>query len=226
MKILVFSDTHLYLPFDQKKFNFLKKIISESDKVIINGDFFDDYMVSFADFINSPWNQLFPLLKNKKAIYIFGNHDQEKFSDKRISLFSVKQTSEYRMKINNKIFIFTHGQQFRKTADLSIKNIASFMPVVNLAMKIAHLFRQIMVNIFGRNFLSLRFAYRNIATKEKAIKTIKAGEFVIVGHNHWAEVDEKNHFACNGAILYGFAQYLIIDSATAKISLYEEWYDR
>lgn len=226
MNILVFSDTHLYLPFDQKKFEFLKKIISESDQVIINGDFFDDYMISFADFIKSPWSQLFPLLKNKKAIYIFGNHDQEIFSDKRTSLFSVKRTSEYRIKINDKIFVFTHGQQFRKTADLSIKNMDSFMPLVTLIMNIAHKVRQIMVNIFGRNFLSLRFAYRNIATKEKAIKIIKENEFIIVGHNHWAEVDEKNRFACNGAILYGFAQYLTVDSSTSMITLHEEWYDR
>lgn len=226
MNILVFSDTHLYLPFDQKKFDFLKKIISESDHVIINGDFFDDYMISFSDFINSPWSQLFPLLKNKKAVYIFGNHDQEKFTDKRNGLFSIKQTYEYKAKINKKTFIFTHGQQFRKTADLSIKNIASFMPLVTLIMNIAHKVRQIMVNIFGRNFLSLRFAYRNIATKEKAIGTIKENEFIIVGHNHWAEVDHEKHFACNGAILYGFAQYLTIDSSTAKITLHEEWYNR
>jgi len=62
MNILVFSDTHLYLPFDQKKFNFLKKIISESGQVIINGDFFDGYMNKFDEFCKSSWNKLFPLL--------------------------------------------------------------------------------------------------------------------------------------------------------------------
>ena len=99
MNILVFSDTHLYLPFDGKKFNFLKKIISDSDQVIINGDFFDDYMISFDEFIKSPWNQLFPLLKKKKAIYIFGNHDQEKFSDKRLNLFSDVQVTSYKLQV-------------------------------------------------------------------------------------------------------------------------------
>jgi len=223
MKILVFSDTHLYLPFDQKKFNFLKKIINSADQVIINGDFFDDYMISFEDFINSPWNQLFPILKEKKAIYIFGNHDQEKFSDKRFNMFSIKQAIKYRVKINNKTFVFVHGQQFRKTADLFIKEL--FKPLVSLVIRIAHYKRQNLVNIFGRNFLKFRFAYRNVATKRKAIKTIKNNEFIIVGHNHWAEIDEKNHFACCGAILYGYAQYLTIDSS-AKITLHEEWYDR
>lgn len=224
MKILVFSDTHLYLPFDQKKFNFLKKIISDADQVIINGDFFDDYMISFDDFVNSPWNQLFPLLKSKNAVYIFGNHDQQKFSDKRLNLFSDTQTSSYHLTSIIYHLVFTHGHQFRKTADLSIKNIAYVMPLVTLVMKMAHFFRQLMTNIFGRNFLQFRFAYRNVKTKEVAIKTIKDNEFIIIGHNHWAEVDEKNRFACCGAILYGFAQYLTIDSVTGKITLHEEWY--
>lgn len=222
MKILVFSDTHLYLPFDQKKFNFLKKIISNSDKVIINGDFFDDYMISFDDFVNSPWKELFPLLKNKHAVYIFGNHDQQKFSDERLSLFSDIQVTSYKLQVANIQYIFTHGQQFRKTADLFIKEL--FKPLVSLVVRIAHHKRQNLVNIFGRNFLKARFAYRNIATKEKAIKTINDNEFIIVGHNHWAEVDAQNHFACNGAILYGFAQYLTIDSTSGEIKLNEEWY--
>lgn len=224
MNILVFSDTHLYLPFDEKKFAFLKRIISESDRVIINGDFFDGYMIKFSDFVNSPWNQLFPLLKNKMAVYVFGNHDKKEFSDKRLSLFSDLQVPSYTLRTTPYTLIFIHGQKFRKTADLSIKNISSIMPLVTLIMRIAHFSRQLMTNIFGRKFLEYRFAYRNIATKTKAIKTIKDNEFIIIGHNHWGEVDEKNHFACDGAILYGLAQYLTIDSETGKIDLHEEWY--
>ena len=181
-------------------------------------------MISFNDFINSPWNQLFPLLKKRKAIYIFGNHDQQKFSDERLNLFSDIQVTSYKLQVANIQYIFTHGQQFRKTADLSIANILDYIRLVSIVMKIAHFLRQLMTNIFGRNFLRLRFAYRNVATKQKAIKTIKDNEFIIIGHNHWAEVDEKNHFACNGAILYGFAQYLTIDSTSGKITLHEEWY--
>ncbi len=225
MNILVFSDTHLYLPFDEKKFDYLKKIINEADRIIINGDFFDDYMISFDDFIKSPWNQLFPLLKEKKAVYVFGNHDQQKFSDKRLNLFSDIQTSIYHLSTINYQLVFTHGHQFRKTADLSIKNITVVMPVINFIINIAHFFRQTMVNILGRTFLKLRFAYRNKATKERALKTIKSDQFIIVGHNHWAEVDEINHFACCGAILYGFAQYLTIDSESGKITLHEQWYE-
>lgn len=220
--VLVFSDTHLYLPFDEKKFNFLKKIISESDQVIINGDFFDDYMISFEEFINSPWNKLFPLLKNRHAIYIFGNHDQQKFSDSRFNLFSDLQVPNYSLTTIHYSLLFSHGSEFRKTADLLVPK--SFKPLVSFVIRMAHIFRQVMVNIFGRNFFRLRFAYRNITTSQKAVKTIKDNEFIIIGHNHWGEVDEMKRFACDGAILYGFAQYLTIDSDTGKLTLHEKWY--
>lgn len=224
MNTLVFSDTHLYLPFDQKKFNFLKKIISEADQVIINGDFFDDYMITFDDFVKSKWSELFPLLKAKKTVYIFGNHDQQKISDQRLSLFSDIQTSSYALRTTLYELIFTHGHTFRETADLSMPQFLK--PFVSLVVAIAHFNRQLLVNIFGRKFLEIRLAYRNIRTKQRAIKTIKENEFIIVGHNHWGEVDEKARFACCGAILYGFAQYLTIDSETGKITLHEEWYNR
>jgi predicted phosphodiesterase len=224
MKISVFSDTHLYLPFDQKKYNFLKKVINSSDRVIINGDFFDDYMITFDNFMNSPWKQLFPLLKKKKTVYVFGNHDQKKYTDKRLSLFSIKQTDKYLLKTKSRTFIFVHGHQFRQTADLFLAN--AIKPVVSFVVSIAHITRQLMVTLFGRKFLELRFGYRNGAIKKEATATIKDNEFIVIGHNHWAEVDEKNHFASCGAILYGFAQYLTIDSVSGEVTFNENWYNK
>ena len=63
MKILVFSDTHLSSTFEEKKFNLLKEIISRADRVIINGDFWEGYLISFKEFLDSRWKELFPLLK-------------------------------------------------------------------------------------------------------------------------------------------------------------------
>jgi len=222
MNILVFSDTHLYLPFEQKKFDYLKKIIEPADQVIINGDFFDGYMISFEDFVNSRWNKLFPLLKSKKAIYIYGNHDQEKFSDKRVKLFSVIQKDNYQLTINNQQFYFEHGQKIRVTPDTTWKLSKE---ILHYGMSIGHFIRRLMVKVFGKIFITLRFAYRNVKSKRRIFKMYRPqnNEIYIIGHNHFGEVDEKNHFAASGMILYGFAQYLTIDS-TAKITLHEEWY--
>ena len=92
MKILVISDVHLDNAFEKPKYRFLKKIIRRADRVIINGDFWDGYLVKFQQFIQSPWKSLFPLLKSKKTIYIYCNHDKKILSDKHTALFSDIQT--------------------------------------------------------------------------------------------------------------------------------------
>lgn len=222
MNILVFSDTHLYLPFDQKKFNYLKKIINSSDQVIINGDFFDDYMISFADFMKSPWNQLFPFLKKKKAVYIFGNHDQEKFCNNQMSKFSDVQTEGYKIILKNKVFVFEHGHKTRPTPDMMFKMSWKNM---HYGMIVIHFIRNLFVKIFGKLAIKIIFGRLNNDSKRKININYqpKNNEIYIIGHNHYGEIDEKDNFACCGAILYGFGQYLTIDSA-AKITLHEEWY--
>src|SRR3989339_340208 len=147
MKILVFSDTHLYLPFDQKKFDFLKKIISESDQVIINGDFFDSYINTFDEFIKSPWKQLFPLLKKKEAVYLFGNHDLKKVSDNRVGLFSVSQKNRHQIIINNKKFLIEHGHLTRPTLDTRFHFSWEFK---HYGMLAGHIIRNLFVKIFGK----------------------------------------------------------------------------
>ena len=175
MNILIFSDTHLYLPFNEKKYNFLKKIIEKSDRVIINGDFFDDYMISFDDFLNSPWNGLFPLLKTKKTVYIYGNHDKRSFSDKRADLFSDIQAERYKIKTQDKTFIFEHGHKTRSTPDTTWKLSKE---VLHYGMSIGHFLRNLMVKIFGKIFIVLRFSYRNAKSKRKIlqimIRTVKS----------------------------------------------------
>jgi predicted MPP superfamily phosphohydrolase len=88
MQTLIFSDTHLTKGFNRKKYEFLREIIEPVDRVIINGDFWDGYLTSFDKFVNSEWQKLFPLLKEKQTIYLYGNHDKTKWCDSRVNLFS------------------------------------------------------------------------------------------------------------------------------------------
>lgn len=71
MKTLIFSDTHLTSKVHKKTFSFLEDLISQVDKVIINGDFWDSYKTSFDEFIDSGRKKLFDLLLQKDAIYLF-----------------------------------------------------------------------------------------------------------------------------------------------------------
>ncbi|KKP67257.1 MAG: hypothetical protein UR68_C0011G0006 [Candidatus Roizmanbacteria bacterium GW2011_GWA2_35_19] len=221
MKILVFSDSHLYLPFDERKFNFLKSIIASCDRVIINGDFYDSYMNAFDEFVNSSWSRLFPLLKARKTVYIYGNHDQRSFSDNRVSLFSDIQAERYKIKTDKKTYIFEHGHKTRITPDAKFK--ISWSTKHN-AMIVVHFLRNIAIKIFGYFGVLLLFKYKNKISK-KMIRNFykpKDNEIYIIGHNHFGEIDEINHYVSNGAILYGFAQYLTIEND--KIQLHEKWY--
>ena len=109
MRTLIISDTHLTHRFDERKYYFLEKLISSYDHVILNGDFWDGYTTTFDKFVNSKWSGLFPLLKAKNAIYLFGNHDQERYTDERVNLFSVEQKKSHTIEIGIDTYHIEHG---------------------------------------------------------------------------------------------------------------------
>lgn len=220
MKTLVFSDTHLRLPFEEKKFNFLKSIIQKADQVIINGDFWDGYIITFDQFVDSPWKNLFPLLKRKKAVYIFGNHDKKILADYRISLFSHFQTSQYQLKIDGNHFIFEHGNRWLPTMD----DVLKLKKVPSIIQKRLINFHDNQLRKKGKEFLKKFFKKNNEKIKKKIKSKLNNGQFFIFGHTHYPEIDEKNRFANCGTIAAGFASYLLIDEEEGKIWLREEGY--
>ena len=109
MKTLVISDTHLDTTFDEKKYAFLRSIIERADRVILNGDFWEGITISFDDFIKSEWKSLFPLLKQKQTIYLYGNHDRKEYNDERVQLFSAAQGDSHILKEENTTYHIQHG---------------------------------------------------------------------------------------------------------------------
>ena len=227
MKILLFSDTHLFKKFDDKKFNFLERIISKSDKVIILGDFWDDSLTTFDEFVKSDWNKLFPLLKNKHTVYVYGNHDRKEFSDEKVSLFSDMQTDKYTFQVEGRIFVAEHGDRFFKkhltyylTYGGPLREF--FMSKFFITLRFL-VFDELLTKLFGKAFLNKRLHYNQYIKKVK-IDEFKKGEILICGHTHAAEIDLKNNFINTGLIRHGIGQYLTIDGE--NISLEEEWYSK
>lgn len=219
MRILVFSDSHLSLPFEPKKFYFLRKIISSVDKVIINGDFWEGYGITFNQFVNSPWNKLFPLLKSKKTVYIYGNHDNPLFTDKRVKLFSDLQTNRFKININNQIYIFEHGN---KLCPLFDENLLHKAPP-KIWGKLSDIAFRFFTRTLKKRFTNLIYKRFNKVLKKNIAEQFKNNEIVICGHTHFAEIDLKNRLINTGFIEHGLAQYLIFDRN--KFTAYEEWYD-
>jgi len=209
MKTLVVSDIHLNHLFDEKKFLFLKELFSSVDHVILNGDFWDGYSTTFDRFIDSPWKKLFPLLKKKKTIYLYGNHDQKKFSDTRVSLFSVIQQDSYRLKLKNITYHIEHGHILCPTIDVRFPFFFSrqSMYYINvISQKIEH------ISTLLKSPHNSILRQRNTKTKKK-LQTMQFPHWYICGHTHYAEIDEKNKFTNSGFVQFGKASYLIVDSS-------------
>lgn len=218
-KYLIFSDTHLTDQFDEKKFVFLKKIISSADQVIINGDFWDGYQISFDKFINSDWKKLFPLLKKKKTIYIYGNHDQKNFCDKRTMMFSVQQTERYILKTKKYHFVIEHGNKIYPFYDETTKIKTPFL--IKILFKILE---KTLIKTSGSFFFRFPLGIRLNKTMIKRFKKIyNHGEILICGHTHSAEFDLKKHLINTGFILHGLGHYLIIENEEPKLK--KEKYD-
>lgn len=140
MTIIIISDTHLTNEFDQKRFDFLKKIILESDQVIINGDFWDGYFVEFKNFIESSWRELFPFLKAKRTVYIFGNHDRREWADEHVNLYSVEQKEKHELRLNERIFHIEHGNKIAPVPDDIFPWFASHRSITSLLIRMGRQF--------------------------------------------------------------------------------------
>jgi len=211
MKTLIISDTHLYDAFDERKYIFLKNLFASVDAIVLNGDFWDAYRTSFDAFISSPWNKLFPLLKAKKTIYLYGNHDQKRYSDNRTAFFSIIQKENHIIMIDGFEYQIEHGHMLQKSIDLAYP----------LPRKVWYYLSQIfqrlehILNIIGSPHQCI-LQKQNKKIKEM-LQAQKVKKGYICGHTHYAEVDIKNKFANSGFVQFGKASYLIVD--TSGISL-------
>jgi predicted phosphodiesterase len=212
MKTLVISDIHLTHRFDEKKYLFLESLFSQYDAIILNGDFWDGFSTTFNRFIASKWSRLFPLLKEKKAIYLYGNHDKEVYCDSRTSLFSAYQAHEYSLQEGITTYHFEHGDRYAPGIDAYFPySWRTFLQFINTSTHIVE-------NIFIRFMGSPQNMFLKMENKKikKAIKN-KQNAWFICGHTHYAEFDEKRKFANSGFIQYGKATYLSIDSSGIEL---------
>lgn len=207
MKTLVISDTHLDLPFDEKKYALLERIISQADRVIINGDFWEGFLLTFDEFFVSKWSNLFPLLKEKQAIYIFGNHDAKEYNDlEKIKMFSVLQTERYTFEENGTVYVFEHGHRIlpfeKKKPDVRD-------PEFHKAVRKVDNVEKMIVRLFG-SFYQHFITIFNSIVKRRIRHEQSENELFFCGHTHIHEVNHKKRFYNTGIIKHGLAQYIYI----------------
>lgn len=216
-KLIIFSDTHLKLEVEEKKYLFMEKTIKDADKVIINGDFWEGYKINFSQFIESPWRHLFPLLKKKKSIYLTGDHDKENQIDNRTSYFSDEQTERVNLKNKEDTFVVEHGNKWFKKNKLFENNT-----LINTYVGL----ETFLLRIFGKEVLKISRGRYNKTIKSQIPEKLKDNQILITGHTHVGEIDFKNRYLNSGIFgRGGFAQWLVLEKNKIP-QLKEEWYDK
>lgn len=211
MKIIVFSDTHLTTQLNPGKFDWIKRRIAEADQIIINGDFWEGYLISFDQFVNSPWSEIFPLLKSKNTVYIYGNHDPQEDSDQRVSLFSTHQAMNYQLDFPQAQYHIEHGHLIVKGAH-RVKEYIWFPILLKLFLRSFNRWEALQVALFGQ-WIRKVYVYRRLDNQvmRRRVRKMYPQKTVVVGHSH--QPTHQQNFINTGDVSFGGGYYLVIDTS-------------
>ena len=219
MNILVFSDTHFGRKLQPKRLRELLTLIEAADKVIINGDFWDGYLVQFEDFLNSGWQALFEPLKRKEAIYVVGNHDRFAEFSSGWQKFATQLTKRYDFTLGGREFCCMHGQTIFPALDFRLK---IGMPrswswwLWRQVTIVSGIISDIGVWLFGQRFFVLTRGQHRIMKRWRQ-KNLSALQTLLVGHSHYAEADTDNLFYNTGVFSHGLTQHVWISEDGVKL---------
>jgi predicted phosphodiesterase len=212
MKFLVFSDSHLSTQYDAKFLNWVKYWSKKVDKIIICGDLGDSYFCTLEEFVNSQWKEeLFPILKSKDTIYIYGNHDRKQIDDEKAEAFCNIKAEKYKIKIGERTFQFEHGDRFFRSVDTKIRwlgRVGGF-----LQTKLSQILGKTYLKIFSKQTKSVRNEWKD------------QEDFLVCGHIHCPYIGPNYCILGPGNSKYMLA--LIVDNGNLiPIQGYEEIKER
>lgn len=209
MKTLIISDTHLTNKFQKKKYDKLVDLINKFDFVIINGDFWEGLQITFDQFVNSEWNKLFPLLKAKNTVYIYGNHDAKEYSDERVYQFCDKAVDYYEVKTSTQNYYFTHGQKFLFPKIQEVRPINEVFTKRNLIFeKVTSQLQGLIIKILGPHAFPKSF---NKMTLEQRKTFAPIDSLLVCGHSHTPQHNKEMNFFDLGFFNFGWANYMVVD---------------
>lgn len=207
MSTVVFSDSHLTAKFDLAKFLYLQSIIEPADRVIINGDFWDGYMTSFTDLLNSEWSKLLEILSGKETYYVCGNHDTTALHDRRTDQFAQWCGEVLELMINGQKYRFEHGHRIAPTMDQIYPSLFQRSWVAKTAAGFEHAGAWML----GQKFFIINRP-KNTEIKRWQRQNIAPDQILVCGHSHWPESNESERFYNTGYIRHRFAHHLVIEN--------------
>lgn len=211
MKYLVISDTHLTHTFDERKFRFIADAVAQADRVVINGDFWESESTTFDQFVTSEWKDtLFPLLKKKNTVYLFGNHDPKEKADARMNLFSDTQTDMFEFTVGKgateKSFRCEHGHKY-----VHLEGVPYPFLTKHQSFIVSSFIHNTMIGTFTPRIMNLVFSHLNKSMYDKTRSVVKKDQFFICGHTHTPEVSIQKRFINDGFVQAGWGHCVLID---------------
>lgn len=221
MNYLVLSDLHLTHHFYPRKFDKLKSLIEQHDRLIINGDMWDGYFTTFDLFLNSNWQDIFPLMKKKRTVYIYGNHDEPAYFevDDRVEQFSDYYGSDYHFELGGKQYYLEHGHKIIPELSARWSYIKKYRLVMQAWTIPFNLGEVAFMSITGKPSPTIRVNNPFLKWKEQ---NLPKETYMVVGHMHAQQIDHERRFVDIGYFRWGLAQYCTIDEQ--GIQLHSERY--
>lgn len=190
---IIISDTHLGSNVCESKqlLGFLDSVYSQTKKLIINGDFFDN--LDFRRLKKNHWKVLSLLRRMSKfveIIWIRGNHDGE--AEVISHLLGLDFKNEYFFESNNKKILCLHGDKF----DDFIYKYPTTTKIADVIYRTIQRFDKRFLPKFIKNKskIYLRCNENMIESSRKYAEKNNA-DIVCLGHTHYPIID-KNHEIC------------------------------
>jgi len=229
---LVISDTHIGEQFFKERCDALIELIHKYDRIILNGDFLDDFW-DYAKTMQSEWSHFFTALREKEVIYLFGNHDIDspQLRDATRDFISM-YAGDYRLSVGNYELVIMHGHTIyprlggilyeeQKTRAKKI-----FQYLVRLLVKVLYPL-VLIVRFFIEQHSALVklqrpiIARQNREMKNYAQHNLESHQILICGHSHLSEDARKQQFINIGANCYERLEYLSIINDTFELKTEE-----
>lgn len=218
---IIISDTHLGSDVCESKqlYSFLELVYNKTNKLIINGDFFDN--LDFRRLKKNHWKILSLLRRMSKfveIVWIRGNHDGE--AENISHLIGLDFKDEYFFQSGSKKILCLHGDTFddfickypntTKIADYAYRVI----------QKIDKRFLSKFVKQSSKTYLR---SNENIMKQSKAYAEQKNVDIVCVGHTHYGTLNktEKVWYANSGCWTEKNCGYLSIKNGEVDYNIYK-----
>lgn len=210
MKTLIISDLHLSHRFDFARAEYLIDLLGSADRVILNGDFWDNHATTFDRFVHSPWKMLFPILKSRHTIYLYGNHDRPQDSDERVALFSDIQANHWQLHDGKLHLHIEHGHQLLAKHHDSPDWIVTLFRVSLYDVWFRTPLERLLVT---KNSMFLHRWHMGESQAELITKSAAfTDELLVTGHTHLPIFDAQHEFVNMGYINHGLSYYVWVEN--------------